>query len=567
MSKLPVLIGSFAEKPEGIISGSNVNEFKDIDIITDVCIKNKIQDKYKHLLIDQTIVEPGTSFKLIFDYCNDNINEQKVITILDSIKIIVCPRYLLYAIKKSHIHRIIPYFKNTFKNIEIWHKNVKQYLNLRSKINYKEFDRIIYESQKNKIEKIMYDVFNLEFITINNSIGDTNVSMDDNKENFFNDNVERFYDHDKLHVLVAKKNRSTTEPIYLKYSIPNSVNLDKELFMQDTLQNHINMFREEIIVLLLERKLLPTIMNHFVKLNKYYNGYEKKQFKKDILEIVANYATNLCGNGWLRNYVIDHLDFLMNYNLSMLEEIIQVILRELNIVLPMNTIPMDTIKFIKCDKKTFDVFELVSKHNVRFATDEMVEENKIYFENKNTNYYLPITNISNQQIKKLVSSLINDFNNNSKYTFCFAIKQYYYVYNTEIGCGLCYKKKTDTWIQFVIDYGFNNKVSVDTSCQYIKFNNTKCYKLITKIDDYRKNYIKYKDSLKCKHGTFYYSRGQYCGEIQDYISEHDSDEYCYNYNDDYVSVEKTRRLLLRYGNLPKFLHILTEHVARLYLDS
>lgn len=43
--------------------------------------------------------------------------------------------------------------------------------------------------------------------------------------------------------------------------------------MQDNLINHINMLNEEIMVLLLERKILSTIINCHVKHNIPYNGH------------------------------------------------------------------------------------------------------------------------------------------------------------------------------------------------------------------------------------------------------------------------------------------------------
>lgn len=109
------------------------------------------------------------------------------------------------CIKKSCIHRIIPYFKDIDLNINIWHKNVNQYLSLRENcdIHYKELNKIIYNSENNF--NIINKVFYLGFNEINELIEDTKISFDDNKNNFFDDNVPRFIDHDKLHILVAKK--------------------------------------------------------------------------------------------------------------------------------------------------------------------------------------------------------------------------------------------------------------------------------------------------------------------------------------------------------------------------
>jgi len=469
MSHLPVLIGSFAHKPKYLMV--DVNKYKDIDIITDVCIKDKIPIEFRHLKIDQTIINPNveTSLSLIFNYCNSNIQDQKVTKILNSIQIIICPAYLLYALKKSHIHRVIPYFVDGTKNIDIWYKNVNQYLNLRVKcgIPYKTLDRIIYETQENEIEIIINKIFHKGFSEIVESIGDTKVSLDTDKTDFFKDNIERFYDHDKLHILVAQKNRSSDEPIFLKYLKSNSVNLDKELFMADTMNNHIDMLREEIIVLLLERKLLPFVINLHAKFKILYEGYNNKRFKTDIREIVANYATNLCGSdhSWLRNYVIDHLNFLMQYSLQMLEEIIQIILKELKIELLVQNVVIEKLTFEPDTSYTSYVFRLLVKHNVRNATHNKSDENTVIFQNKNTKCYLPIDTITSIKTKNTITDLITKFNNCYKSTYVFVIGKYHYVYNTLLGCGICYDKEKDNWKHFVAKYKFNDSVSV--VCYYV----------------------------------------------------------------------------------------------------
>lgn len=574
MSYLPVLIGSFARKPKYLVLCDNVNKYKDIDIITDVCIKNKIPYKYNHLNVDQTIINPNdeTSLSLIFNYCNNNIQNQKVVKILYAFEIIICPAYILYALKKSHIHRVIPYFSDNTENINIWYKNVNQYLNLREMcgIPYKTLDRIIYESQENDIEIIINKVFYKGFNEITELVGDTKVSLDVDKTTFFQDNIERFYDHDKLHILVAQKNRSSNEPLFLKYLKPDSVNLDKELFMEDTTNNHINMLREEIMVLLLERKMLPIVIGLHAKFKTPYNGYGEKRFKSDVKEIVANYATNLCGAGhsWLRNYVIDHLNFLMEYNLQMLEDIVQIVLQELQIELKSNNVTIEKLKFKPNIEGMKSVFYLLVKHNARSATNIQSDENTIYFKNINMKYYLPINTITNANMKNIFSNLIKDFNKNYTQTYVFTICNYHYVYNISIGCGICYDKKKNKWKQFVAKYDFNDKVSVE--CHYIVFNTETSNKICDKEHKasgvYKKNYVGSRDKLKCRHGVYYFSRGQYCGETNSVVCEHDENSYCYDENGEKVNFDGSNRMISYYGNLKKFMHILTEYISNAYLS-
>ncbi len=599
MDKLPVLIGSFAVKPEGIITCCNVKEFKDIDIICDVSIKNKLPDKYKCIRIDEELIlsDNKTSLSLIFDYCNNNKKSLRIEKILETIDIIVCPLTLLYALKKSHIHRIIPYFEDDRLNIKIWHKNANQYLYLRENcgIDYKLLDEIIYQRSVDKIytehDDIIRDIFYTSFNEISKKIGDTKISLDEDKESFFQDNIERFYDHDKLHVLVAKENRNQIEPIYLKYQTNANVNLDKEKFMQDTMKNHIDMFREEIMVLLLERKILPTIINCYAKPMILYSGYEKKRFKNDIKEMIAIYATNLCGNGhsWLRNYVIDHLKYLYGYDLSILEKIAQFVLKELNINLSLDEIKIQKLKFKPNVKNMHSVLVLCSKHNTRNPTKLRIDENKIYHQNKNVEFYLPISNIINVNIKKIIRELVDSFNEKYKFTIVFAVNNYFYVYNTAIGCGICYNNNNHLWIQFVMSCEFGNQISVDS--QYILFNNNpklnhskniiqsscsgsyECESI--RMIDVENDQEYDRHDLCCSHGVYYYSRGQYCGETGGTISDDcDSDEFCYDSYDNevdlYASNKKSysdsdaKPVLSHYGTLPEFIHKLMIHITNFY---
>lgn len=95
------------------------------------------------------------SKNLIFEYCNKNIEFTKVITIFKNLEVFVCPIELLYCLKKSHIHIILPLTNDKDKNIELWFRGVNQYLYLKKSCDqdYKELDKIIYEEGKHKYEE------------------------------------------------------------------------------------------------------------------------------------------------------------------------------------------------------------------------------------------------------------------------------------------------------------------------------------------------------------------------------------------------------------------------------
>lgn len=558
LSTLPVLIGSYA-----LHQYTKSIEYKDIDIITTSCIRNKIPSQYSSAKIDQNIINPDipSSLSLIFNYCNSNKEKLKIITILDTIDVVVCPRTLLYALKKSHIHRIVPHTKDFTTNIEIWHKNVKQYLQLRNNndMHYKILDNIIYNNDKTPSYEIIRQVFYAGFDEINKSIGDTHVSLDEEKDKFFDDKVERFYDHDKLHVLVAKANRDESEPIYLKYQDSNSVNLNKDKFMVDNVTNHINMFNEEIMVLLLERKLLPTIINCYAKVAKPYDGYNKIRFEADVKEIVANYACNLCGNGhsWLRTYVIDHANYLKNYDLNMLENIARTVLKELNITLPINidaVVPTMTYVVNKNSGEFSDLLDACEYSNTDYVKCDKNDTNAITCNDGKKKWYLPIDTIDNIFFREKVMGLIADFNRNSTQTYVFNIEKYYYVYNTIIGCGLCYNDDSGNWKHFVLDVSFDSYGDdyISAYCQYVNYCESDEDKDMVK----KNSNDSYQPRYEC--GTYYNSRGQYCGEINGYIGSRKDDDYT---DGDY---DLENLSLGSYGTLPKFLHSFMHYVGSEY---
>jgi len=103
--------------------------------------------------------------------------------------------------------------------------------------------------------------------------------------------------------------------------VNNEIEMSKELFFRANLDERINTLREEIMVLYLERVLIPEAvmgndendaMTNTIKLN----------------EIIAHFITNLCGNGhyWLRRYCLDHYKLIGNsatYPIELFDEIVE----------------------------------------------------------------------------------------------------------------------------------------------------------------------------------------------------------------------------------------------------
>lgn len=440
----PVLIGSYNLNP---------NDAKDIDLISD-----KIYEfKNKTYIIDYFLINDGNlSKKLIYDYCNDNKEEMEIIKLMDEIDVIVCPIQLLYVLKKSYIHRIINYTDNQSDNIDIWYKNVKQYLELRNhkdNYSYKELDNILYSNSDKKYANIMNQVFYTSFTEIYLKYGDTGISLNKNKDDFFKDGVERFVDHDLLHKLVAKMNRNCENTIYEKYQNSENVSLDKKKFFDDSLNNRIQMIREEIMVLFLERKMIPSIINCYLKEGIEYKGYDKKKFNIEIKEIIANFATNLCGDShsWLRNFVIDHLDFIMEYNLE-----------DLNNLAIKETSKFSNKKEIKNENKKISLeefFENRSKlKNVLFkdyngSINDFIIEEDTYFgtEMKKKIVYFPFDKTENNWNKKL-QYVKNIFNKHKEQNIFVKSYEYMIIFNKYYNSGFYKSYDKEIRLIFIKSY-------------------------------------------------------------------------------------------------------------------
>ena len=113
--------------------------------------------------------------------------------------------------------------------------------------------------------------------------GDKNhLSLNKTKDEFFDDYVNHVYDHDLLHEIVAKPKRPIYESV-LKDG--QQVLIDKEKFLNLSKTDQINLFREEIKVIALERFLIPSKFQ-IDKLKAY-----SLALKKTITNLTKNWAT------------------------------------------------------------------------------------------------------------------------------------------------------------------------------------------------------------------------------------------------------------------------------------
>jgi hypothetical protein len=110
------------------------------------------------------------------------------------------------------------------------------------------------------------------------------LSLYKTKSEFFNDYVQYVYDHDYLHELVATPN----QPVYKQcLKDGEQVAIDKDKFYQMSHKDQIRMFQEEILVIALERWLIPPNVCGKVSIRDAY----RMSLKKTICSLTKNWAT------------------------------------------------------------------------------------------------------------------------------------------------------------------------------------------------------------------------------------------------------------------------------------
>ena len=166
----PVLIGSAALREYNYDVNDKTDKINDYDLIVNdeqarkICFecdkKEKLMCFYGTDKIDLIIIENNSNYD-IYDYCNKNVT--KYIEIFN-IKCILCPLELLYVIKKSHIHRILPLTNNNNQNIDIWYRHINMYNWMRRTLDYHYLDKVLStKSELTELETMMINLFNKRF--------------------------------------------------------------------------------------------------------------------------------------------------------------------------------------------------------------------------------------------------------------------------------------------------------------------------------------------------------------------------------------------------------------------
>ena len=247
------------------ITGSNVLKYwsvlevkpKDLDIIY-------IEGTEKPIIESNLRVEYHTLPKELFDKF---ITENNYIT-LES----------LYILKLSHAEYNI-HWEKTVGHIQL----IKRYLRARG---YKD---PIFDNLDLKYRELYYALKDYWKIV---HTAKNKIKLDLTKDKFFNNKVQRIYDHDFIHETI----KYNDQPMYAKcLKDGKEVLLDKSKFDKLTFEDKLNLCREEIYVLALERYLIPSNFKMCIHTT----------YRTALQRLVTSMS-----RGWFPDFIVDNYDKL-----------------------------------------------------------------------------------------------------------------------------------------------------------------------------------------------------------------------------------------------------------------
>lgn len=269
--KLPikyyVVVGSYA---------MGTRYAKDIDVI---CYKKDVEVEFNDNDYISSIQVDGRRIELLFADNQESL--QQVLKLYEKEGSCFAETHVLYALKKGHI-----YFPH-----KQWRKHIHDLHTLKAIAPYSERHPFISElitlhrkCTEERIGRLKTPKFN-------------GVSKDD----FFDNYVKKFYEHDDIHQVMAHKER----PMYTYMQRnPSSVECSKDLWDKFTDQEKIWCVLEEAYVIALERHIIPTMTGKEIRLNN------QQAFEWALMRI----CTNLC-SGFFRAFAVDNYFRIYNsYN-------------------------------------------------------------------------------------------------------------------------------------------------------------------------------------------------------------------------------------------------------------
>ena len=323
-----------------IVSGSEKDgdlSVYDITNVDDMSCDKSLRELYNYVLTVN--VESQKQFDIEI---NDKV-----------LKFAVCPLMLLYALKKSHIHRILTQSSNPVKT---WLRHMHMYNWMREKLGYQEMDRIIFKAKKDEHEPIEEQrcrrIFELSFQETNDRVGDAPALLNLPMEEFFTDNVPRAIEHDKLHEKIALFYRNDKELLFERFKVnPNDTCMDESLFQKASFADRIQTLIEEVAVLWLERKIIPKMMD-CIERDESFNDISLEEGIKSFEDVLSHFVTNLCGDGqhWLRRFALDHFYMISSIEMYQLQNLVQ-------LALQITKVKQKSVKILRGFKEAFKVIQ------------------------------------------------------------------------------------------------------------------------------------------------------------------------------------------------------------------
>jgi len=229
-----LLIGSQAAKTH--FSDFRELNNSDVDYILREAEVDGLLDSHFTTLSNFTYSRKGNRIKIISGGVKTDIEIDDSFELNDSVngELKVASPFALIILKASHI--CFP--------LNTWEKTFADYHFLKNKLTLSPlwFDR--YEALQKRIEKTK------------KRYGFKEHKFDVSNEKFFNDSVKRVLPHDKLHGIFA----FNLNPMFLKVKKDiNKAEISYDLFCSLDYQDQLKLMVEEIVVLTVERKLIPAL--------------------------------------------------------------------------------------------------------------------------------------------------------------------------------------------------------------------------------------------------------------------------------------------------------------------
>ena len=192
----------------------------------------------------------------------------------------------LLLLKSAHRYFYLGKYKKSFKHLT----------------DYSRLLKLIFLSSSQKKISEQYTQWLIEWAYFNDARLLHFPKLNKSKNQFFNDSVNYYVDHDHLHELVAIEDK----PAYTK-CLTGEVMFSNKLFNQLDYQSKINMVLEESFVLALERCLIPMF-----KGETYLPAITPEEaFKYSLTRVSTNISS-----GAFRSFAADNFDIIFQQYLN-----------------------------------------------------------------------------------------------------------------------------------------------------------------------------------------------------------------------------------------------------------